>query len=100
MSNEVSRPASFLASSSGNCSESLLGLDHGLNTVVHVLDEIDLGATQSAEVRNVEDAVIGFSVLTMNSPDLNVVFIGNFLELLFFLSQFWPALQKWRSFPL
>jgi len=31
--------------------------DHGLNTVVHVLDEIDLRATESAFVRDVVDMV-------------------------------------------
>ena len=82
MLNEVSRPASFLASSYGNCSESLLGLDHGLDTVVHVLDEVDLGATKSAEVRDVEDAVISLSVLTMGTTDLDVVLVSDGLELI------------------
>jgi len=32
------------------CSEFLLSIDHGLDTVVHVLDEVDFGATKSAQV--------------------------------------------------
>ena len=89
MTNEVSRPASLLAYLTGerNCSESLLGGDHSLDTVVHVLDEIDLGATESAEVRNVEDAVIGLGVLTMGTTDLDVVLVGDGLELILMLGK-------------
>jgi len=87
--NEVSRPASLLAylTGRGNCSESLLGGDHSLDTVVHVLDEVDLGATKSAEVRDVEDAVIGLGVLTMGTTDLDVVLVGDGLELILMLGK-------------
>jgi len=62
-------------------SEFLLSVDHSLDTVVHVLDEIDLGATESAEVGDVEDAVIGLSMLSVSTTDLNVVLVGDGLEL-------------------
>ena len=87
--NEVSRPASLLAflTGGGNCSESLLGSNHSLDTVVHVLDEIDLGTTKSAEVRDVEDAVISLGVLTMGTTDLDVVLVGDGLELILMLGK-------------
>jgi hypothetical protein len=55
-------------------------MDHGLDTVVHVLHEIDLGATKSAHVRDVVDVVVSFSVLTMSTSDLNMVLVSNGLE--------------------
>ena len=55
--------------------------DHGLDTVVHVLDEIDLGATESAFVRDVVNMISRFTVLTVNTSDLDVIFVRNFLEL-------------------
>ena len=62
-------------------SEFLLGVDHGFDTVVHVLDEIDLGTTESTEVGDVEDAVIRLGVLAVSATDLHVVLVGNGLEL-------------------
>ena len=87
VTNEVSRPASLLAfftggNCSASCSESLLGGDHGLDAVVHVLDEVNLGTTESAEVRDVEDAVISLSVLTVGTTDLDVVLVSDGLELI------------------
>ena len=66
-------------------SETFLGLDHGFDTVVHVLDEVDFGTTESAEVGNVEDAIVSLSVLTVGSTDLDVVLVSDCLELVFFL---------------
>jgi hypothetical protein len=68
-------------------SEFLLSLDHSLDTVVHVLDEVDLGATQSTEVRDVEDAVVALGVLTVGATDLYVVFVRNSLELVGLLTK-------------
>ena len=70
-----------------DCSESLLGLDHGLDAVVHVLDEVDLSATQSAQVRDVEDAVVSLRVLTVSAADLDVVLVGDGLELIGMLAK-------------
>jgi len=69
------------------CSESLLSIDHGLNTVVHVLDEVNLGTTQSAEVGDIIDTVIRLSVLTMGTTDLDVVLVGDGLELVLLLGK-------------
>ena len=69
------------------CSESLLSIDHGLNTVVHVLDEVNFGTTQSAEVGDVIDTVIGLSVLTMGTTNLDKVLVGDGLELFLLLAK-------------
>jgi hypothetical protein len=61
-------------------SQSFLGCDHGLDTVVHVLNEFLLGAAEAALVRDVVGAVVGFSVLTMDTADLYVVLISDGLE--------------------
>ena len=80
--NEVSRPASLLAyvTGRGNCSESLLGSNHSLDTVVHVLDEVLLRAAKSALVGDIEDAVRGIRVLSTGSTDLDVVLVSDSLE--------------------
>ena len=69
------------------CSEFLLSIDHGLNTVVHVLDEVNFGTTQSTEVGDVIDTVIRLSVLTMGTTDLDVVLVGDGLELILMLGK-------------
>lgn len=61
-------------------SKFLLCRAHGLNAVVHVLDEVDLSATESTEVRDVEDAVVGLGVLTVGTTDLNEVLISDSVE--------------------
>ena len=66
-------------------SETFLSLDHGFYAVVHVLDEVNFGATESAEVGNVEDAIVSLSVLSVGSTDLDVVLVSDCLELVFFL---------------
>ena len=68
-----------------------LSLDHGLDTIVHVLDEVLLGATQAALVGDIEDAIAGVRVLTVAATDLDVVLISNTLESGPVLHQTWEA---------
>ncbi len=68
-------------------SEFLLSLDHSLDTVVHVLDEVDLGAAESTQVRDVIHAIVALGVLTVGAADLDVVLIGDSLELVLFLGK-------------
>jgi hypothetical protein len=58
-------------------SQSLLGSNHGLHAVVHVLDEVNFGTTQSAKVGNVVDAIVTFSVLSVGSTDLDIVLVSD-----------------------
>ena len=61
-------------------SESLLSGDHGFDTIIHVLDKILLRSTESSLVRDIENAIVGLGVLTVDSSDLHVVLIGDFVE--------------------
>ena len=71
------------SSGSGLCttSEFLLFGNHGLDTIIHVLDEINLRASESSLVGDIVDVVGRFRVLSMNSSDLNEELISNGLEI-------------------
>ena len=68
-------------------SESLFGIDHSLDSVVHILDEVDLSAAESAQVGDVEDAVVGLGVLAVSTTDLDVVLVCDGLELVLVLGK-------------
>ena len=61
-------------------SAGLLSSDHGLDAVVHVLDELLLGAAEAALVGDVVGAVVGLGVLTVDTADLDVVLVSDGLE--------------------
>ena len=80
------------SSSSGSWStsgllKSLLGLDHGLDTVVHILHEIDLRSSESSLVGDVENSIVSFGMFTMNTSDLNIILVSDGIELSLVLSQ-------------
>ena len=56
------------------------GLDHGFDSVIHILYEVFLRATKTALVGDIEDTIASIGVLTMASTDLNVVLICDALE--------------------
>ena len=56
-------------------------MNKSLDSIVHVLGEFNFIAAESAEVGNVEGAVVGFGVLSMNATDLNEVFGSDSVEL-------------------
>ena len=68
-----------------NSSEVLFSSDHGLDSVIHILDEVDFGATQTSQVGDVKDAVVGFGVLSVGTTDLHVVLVSDGLELVLVL---------------
>ena len=61
-------------------SESLLSVNKSLDTVVHVLGELDLVAAETAQVGDVEHAIVSLGVLTVGTADLDVVLVGNALH--------------------
>ena len=87
MSEVCGRDRSACASAFPSCSEFLLSSDHGLDAVVHVLGELDLVAAESTEVGDVEDAVVSLGVLTVSATDLDVVLVGDGLELILILAK-------------
>lgn len=66
-----------------SCSEGLLSSDHGFDTIVHILDELNLVSTESSHVGDIEDTIVSLGVLTVDSSDLDKVLVGDSLELLF-----------------
>ena len=67
--------------------QGLLSFDHGLDTVVHVLNEGGLGATESADVGDVVDVVVGLGVLAVSTANLHEVLVSNSLESFLVLTQ-------------
>jgi hypothetical protein len=72
-------------------SQRFLGSDHGFNTIVHVLDQLDLVSSESSQVGDVEDTIVGLGVLTVDTSDLDVVLVGNRLMKRCVLHQFWQV---------
>lgn len=52
----------------------------GLDTVDHVLNKLLLGFSESSSVRDVEDAIVGLGVLSVDASDLHLVSVGDLLE--------------------
>lgn len=53
------------------------------------MDELLLGAAETSLVRDVEDAIVGLSVLTVNASDLNVVSVSDLVKLVLVCHQLW-----------
>ena len=71
------------------CSECFFGFDKGLDTVNHVLDEGLLGSSESSSVGDIENSIVSLGVLSVDSSNLNVVLIGNSIELVLGLHELW-----------
>ena len=69
-----------LSSGVGFGLEGHFSINHSFDTVVHVLDEVHLGAAKSTLVGDIEDAVRGIRVLTTGATDLDVVLVSDSLE--------------------
>jgi hypothetical protein len=68
-------------------SKFFLFCDHSFDTIVHILDEINFGSTESTFVGDVVDVVVSFSMLTVGTSNLDVEMIGDLLELFLVLSK-------------
>jgi len=69
--------------------ERFLGFDHGLDTVVHVLHKILLRAAKTSLVGDIEDGLCTLGVLTMDTTDLDVVLVSDFVELGLVRGELW-----------
>ena len=86
-----------MISSLGGC-KGLLGLNHGLDTIVHVLNEIFLRAAETSLVGDIVNSVSALRVLTVATADLDVVFISNSLELIHLRAEKWQR-RSWHARP-
>jgi len=60
-----------------------------VDSVDHVLDELFLGLTESSSVGDIEDSIVGLRVLSVDTSDLNLIFISDLVELFLMLHQLW-----------
>jgi hypothetical protein len=60
-----------------------------MDTVDHILNESSLGHTESSLVGDIVGSVIRLRVLSVDTSDLNVVFVGDGVELVLLLGKFW-----------
>ena len=65
--------------------------NHTFYSIVHVLNQICFTSSESSSVWDIENAIVSFGMLSMDTSDLNVVFISDLVELLFvfFLGKIW-----------
>ena len=69
-------------------SEGQLLLNHSFNTIVHVLDERHLREAESSLIGDVVDVVSGLRVFSVDTSDLDVVFVSDCLEFVLPSTQF------------
>jgi len=69
--------------------KTLLGFNHCLDTVVHILDQVLLGATKSPNVGYVIDMVISLCMFAVSTADLNEVLISDCFEFFLALAKEW-----------
>lgn len=67
----------------------LLGADHCLDTIVHVLNQIYLGSSKASPVRDVENAIVCLGVFAMDTSDLNMILVSDSIEHVLILSKQW-----------
>jgi hypothetical protein len=64
-------------------------IDEGVNTVYHILNKFFLGFTKSSSVGDIENTVVGLGVLSMDTSDLDLEFVSNFVELILLCHKLW-----------
>lgn len=70
-------------------SQRCLLLHKSFDTIDHILDELSLRLSESSSVGNIEDTIVSLGMLTVNTSDLDLVFIGNLVESGFISHQLW-----------
>ena len=70
-------------------SQIFFSLNHSFYTIVHILYEIYFTSAKSSHVRDIIDMIVSFSVFSMSSSDLDMIFVCNTFEFFFLVSEFW-----------
>jgi len=70
-------------------SQLLFFADESFDTIIHILNKVDFVSTESSQVGDIEDTVIGFGMLTVNTSDLDVVLVGDGLHECLLFHEFW-----------
>jgi len=72
-------------------SQALFSFDHGFDTIVHILDEFNLVSSESSQVGDIEDTIVGFGVLSVDTSDLYVIFVSDGLMEIWVLHELWKV---------
>ena len=70
-------------------SHGLFSIDECSDTIDHVLDKLFLSSTESSLVGDIEDSIIGLSMLTVSTSDLDLVLVGDSVEGILITHQLW-----------
>jgi hypothetical protein len=73
----------------GSLGDGVLSADQSMDTVDHILNESSLGHTESSLVGDIVGSIIRLRVLSVDTSDLNVIFVGDGVELVLLLGKFW-----------
>jgi len=68
---------------------SIFSIHESSNSIDHVLDELLLSSTESSLVGDIENSILGLGVLTMDTSDLDIVGLGDLIELGLVSHEFW-----------
>ena len=62
-----------------------------MNTVYHILNKFFLGFTKSSSVGDIENSIVGLGMLSMDTSDLDLIFVSDFVELGFLVHKLWKV---------
>jgi hypothetical protein len=71
------------------CSEFLLFLNEGMDSINHILDKSLLGSSKSSSVGNIENSIVSLGVLSVDTSDLDEVLVSDGVELFLLLHKLW-----------
>jgi len=60
-----------------------------MDTIDHILNKFFLRFTESSSVGDIESSIVGFGVLSMDTSDLYLIFVSDFVELAFLSHKLW-----------
>jgi hypothetical protein len=60
-----------------------------MDTVYHILNKFFLRLTESSSVGDIESSIVGLGVLSMDTSDLYLKFVSDFVELGFLIHKLW-----------
>jgi len=72
-------------------SQALFSFDHGFDTIVHILNEFNFVSSESSQVGDIEDTIVSFGVLSVDTSDLYVIFVSDGLMEIWVLHELWKV---------
>ena len=69
--------------------DGLFSGNHSVDTIDHILNKVFLRSSESSSVGDIVGTVIGLRVLSVDTSDLHLVFVSNFVESFLVLLELW-----------